>query len=58
VAVSNGVDLDFFKRDLGTPPDSWNASGYPGTDMVIVSGGLTIERKGSSIFRACKKIAQ
>lgn len=46
VAVSNGIDLDFFKRDPGDAARFRERYRLTRDDKVVVSVGLYIERKG------------
>lgn len=45
-AVSNGVELDFFKKDEKYGEEFRKAYGYSKEDKVIIGIGLYIERKG------------
>ncbi len=45
-AVSNGIDLDFFKKDKSLKEKFRKRYGYKNTDKIIFSIGLYIERKG------------
>ncbi len=45
-ALSNGIDLDFFKRDLKKGTEFRKKYGYKKSDKVIFAIGLYIERKG------------
>ncbi len=45
-AISNGIELDFFKPDEKAPLDFRKTYGYSKDDKVIVGIGLYIERKG------------
>ena len=45
-AISNGVDLDFFKRDLEYGKEFRRKYGYQKDDQVVIGIGLYIERKG------------
>lgn len=46
VAVSNGIDLDFFDRTKCHPEEFRKKYGFSSSDKVIMSVGLYIERKG------------
>lgn len=46
VAISNGIDLDFFDRNKCNPKEFRKKYGYTSDDKVIMSVGLYIERKG------------
>lgn len=46
VAISNGIDLDFFNLDKCHPDEFRKKYGYAKDDKVIMSVGLYIERKG------------
>ncbi len=46
IAISNGIDLDFFDRDKCNPDKFRKEYGYKKTDKVIMAVGLYIERKG------------
>lgn len=45
-AISNGIDLTFFKRDKSYGQDFRTKYGYTDSDKVIIGIGLYIERKG------------
>lgn len=45
-AISNGVELDFFKKDKKYGEDFRKEYGYTKDDKVIIGIGLYIERKG------------
>ena len=45
-AISNGIDIDFFKRDEKIGKKFRDTYGYKDTDKVIIGIGLYIERKG------------
>lgn len=45
-AISNGIELDYFKPDEKAPCDFRKTYGYSKDDKVIVGIGLYIERKG------------
>ena len=45
-AISNGIDLDFFKHNKDYGKEFRNKYGYKDSDKVIVGIGLYIERKG------------
>ena len=45
-AVSNGVELDFFKKDEKCGEEFRKVYGYSNEDKVIIGIGLYIERKG------------
>jgi len=45
-AISNGIDLDFFKRDEKLGKKFRDTYGYTKKDKVIIGIGLYIERKG------------
>ena len=49
-AVSNGVDLDFFNREKADGMSFRKKYGYRSDEKIIMSAGLTIERKGVSDF--------
>ena len=46
VAISNGIDLDFFDRNKCNPKEFRKKYGFASDDKVIMSVGLYIERKG------------
>ena len=46
IAISNGIDLDFFDRKKCRPYDFRKKYGFTKDDKVIMSVGLYIERKG------------
>ena len=46
VAISNGIDLDFFDRSKCTPKKFRKKYGFTSDDKVIMAVGLYIERKG------------
>ena len=45
-AISNGIELDFFKKDEKYGEEFRKAYGYSKEDKVIIGVGLYIERKG------------
>lgn len=45
-AISNGIELDFFKKDKSLGKEFREKYGYKETDKVIIGIGLYIERKG------------
>ena len=45
-AISNGIEIDFFKRDINEGKRFRKEYGYKDTDKVIIGVGLYIERKG------------
>ena len=45
-AISNGIELEYFKPDEEAPLDFRNVYGYTKEDKVVVGIGLYIERKG------------
>ncbi|MDD3241820.1 MAG: glycosyltransferase family 4 protein [Bacilli bacterium] len=45
-AISNGIELDFFKKDKKIGKEFRDAYGFKSTDKVIIGIGLYIERKG------------
>lgn len=46
VAISNGIDLDFFNRKNCNPKEFRKKYGFSSSDKVIMAVGLYIERKG------------
>ena len=46
VAISNGIDLDFFDRKKCNPKEFRKKYGFSDSDKVIMAVGLYIERKG------------
>ena len=46
VAISNGIDLDFFDKSKCNPKEFREKYGYKKSDKIIMSVGLYIERKG------------
>lgn len=46
IAISNGIDLDFFDREKCNPLAFRKKYGYKKNDKVIMAVGLYIERKG------------
>jgi len=45
-AISNGIEIDFFKRNIEEGKKFRKTYGYKDTDKVIIGIGLYIERKG------------
>lgn len=45
-AISNGIDLSYFKRDKTLKDEFRKAYGYTNQDKVVIGIGLYIERKG------------
>lgn len=46
VPISNGIDLDFFKKDVEAAKKFREKFGFSSDDKVIIAVGLFIERKG------------
>ena len=46
VAISNGIDLDFFDRGKCNPKEFREKYGFTSDDKIIMAVGLYIERKG------------
>lgn len=46
VAISNGIDLDFFDRNKCNPKEFREKYGFSSDDKVVMAVGLYIERKG------------
>ena len=46
IAISNGIDLDFYKQDTKKAENFRKKYGFSDTDKIIISVGLYIERKG------------
>lgn len=46
IAISNGIDLDFWKKDVKAGQEFRKKYGFNKNDKVIISVGLQIERKG------------
>lgn len=44
--ISNGIDLEYYKKENVNPGEFRKKYGFRETDKVIMSVGLTIERKG------------
>ena len=58
-AISNGIELDYFKSDEESPLDFRNVYGYSKKDKIVVGIGLYIERKGIVDFvKLAKKLPQ
>lgn len=45
-AVSNGIELDFFKKDVQKGKEFREKYGFTDTDKIVISVGLYFERKG------------
>ena len=59
IAISNGIDLDFFKRDQAEAIHFREKFHFSETDKVVVAAGLYIERKGIIDFvELAKKLPQ
>lgn len=59
VAISNGIDLEFYKKDKKAGIDFRTKYGFTENDKVIMSAGLYIERKGIIEFvELAKKMPQ
>ena len=46
IAISNGIDLEFFDRKKCNPKEFRKKYGYTSSDKIIMAVGLYIERKG------------
>lgn len=46
IAISNGIELEFFKRDLEAAKKFRENFGFSETDKIVMAVGLYIERKG------------